>query len=553
MASLVAPLACGISGAASGSAAFYLQGTSTIAPVYSDAEGQTAVTSHTLDSNGGITRYVEARVDVVVMDVNGATVRTFTWGLDARDARVENLYWTGPDSTGQIVAGGRITVDTALSRLGESLGTTDGYVNVNGTALTLSNALSNGARVFNVKNYGADGDGVADDGPAQQLAWNAAANAGGGIVYYPAGTYLTTTAVVMPSSVGKVTYLGESASGTTIKQANATTCWSLGTSNSNMIMGLAFAPSSASNTGTLVAIGDTARATFVSCTFSALNGTTFALTASGNSRINCSSCTIAQAGASSRIASGNGAYLRLEGCDVSTSGGDLVSFSDSVFVMSVGTNWALGSAISAGTTYIYNNANSIFQVVGGEINVAFTSGTVTVANAGVLIYSGTHQRSAGATVAAASSSAELYEAGTLFSRAADPADAYPPAISGIGLPVRGHSSARENRSFTSTSGSATSYTPTIGHRLHEVTSSGASMAINNPSTTMPTGWPLVILYKNTSGGNITPTFGTAYTFTTAVGIVNNGQTGVYYFIPRCSSITSDLVNISPQAAGGYVI
>ena len=48
--------------------------------------------------------------------------------------------------------------------------------------------------VFNVKHpdYGAVGDGSADDGPAIQLALNAAHAAGGGKVYFPAGTYRKT-------------------------------------------------------------------------------------------------------------------------------------------------------------------------------------------------------------------------------------------------------------------------------------------------------------------------------------------------------------------------
>ena len=205
MASLVAPLACGISGASSGSAEFYQQGTSAFATVYSDPEGVTQVTTHTLDAYGGISRYVEERVDVVVLSAGGATVRTFSWGTDAREARVENLGFTGTDAEGATVAGGRTTVDAVLTSLYASLGATDGNVLVNGSSTTLSEALSSSAGlVYNIKSgYGAVGDGIADDGPEIQAAINAAVTAGGGIIYVPHGTYACATPPVVPNSTGK--------------------------------------------------------------------------------------------------------------------------------------------------------------------------------------------------------------------------------------------------------------------------------------------------------------------------------------------------------------
>jgi hypothetical protein len=46
------------------------------------------------------------------------------------------------------------------------------------------------AQVYNVQGYGAKGDGVSDDTAAVQAAINAANTAGGGIVFFPPGTYL---------------------------------------------------------------------------------------------------------------------------------------------------------------------------------------------------------------------------------------------------------------------------------------------------------------------------------------------------------------------------
>lgn len=49
--------------------------------------------------------------------------------------------------------------------------------------------------IVSVKTYGAVGDGVTDDATAIQNAINASGNSGGGIVYFPAGTYLVGTSL----------------------------------------------------------------------------------------------------------------------------------------------------------------------------------------------------------------------------------------------------------------------------------------------------------------------------------------------------------------------
>ena len=57
-------------------------------------------------------------------------------------------------------------------------------------ALSLS-AAAFAAVQFNVRDFGAKGDGVAKDTAAIQAAVDAAESAGGGTVEIPAGTYLT--------------------------------------------------------------------------------------------------------------------------------------------------------------------------------------------------------------------------------------------------------------------------------------------------------------------------------------------------------------------------
>jgi hypothetical protein len=79
-----------------------------------------------------------------------------------------------------------------------------------------------GATVYNVKvTYGASGLGVLDDGPEIQAAINACSAAGGGIVFFPNGTYSVGQGagfycLSVPSGV---MLLGESRNGVILKQA----------------------------------------------------------------------------------------------------------------------------------------------------------------------------------------------------------------------------------------------------------------------------------------------------------------------------------------------
>ena len=60
-----------------------------------------------------------------------------------------------------------------------------------------------GGQVFNVKAYGAKGDGVTDDTAAIQATINACGSAGGGIVYLPAGNYYVTFSIAAVGSCPK--------------------------------------------------------------------------------------------------------------------------------------------------------------------------------------------------------------------------------------------------------------------------------------------------------------------------------------------------------------
>ena len=72
--------------------------------------------------------------------------------------------------------------------------------------------------VFNVKNYGAIGDGTTDDTTAIQAAINAAQTAGAGQVWFPAGTYKITGTLSITKN--KISLLGAGVGATTLNFAN---------------------------------------------------------------------------------------------------------------------------------------------------------------------------------------------------------------------------------------------------------------------------------------------------------------------------------------------
>jgi len=220
---LINPLVAGIRGAEIGSVELLERGTSTHAVYYKDfpATQQYSAQPIPLDSFGSATIYVDELVDVLVHDQNGVLVREFVAGDYAAAVEVISQSFTGTDYRDGTVGPFKPTnLASVLDLWKTNAGSVDWKILVGGVSITIGDALSSFAALYyNVKSYGALGNGVADDGAAITAAIAAAAVAGG-TVFFPPGVYRTTVTIVVPVNV---CLLGSGASATKLAIHNAAT------------------------------------------------------------------------------------------------------------------------------------------------------------------------------------------------------------------------------------------------------------------------------------------------------------------------------------------
>lgn len=203
--------------APSGSWAIQQHGVASPGTAYSDWECQTVKTDRALNSSGRTTFYVSESVDVIVYNSSSVAVDAFTEGVRGELVGVNSPSWTGTLPNGSQGLGGDLSLTEMIAAMRASFGANDGYVRETGQASdqllkdALANIRSANFPYFNVKSapYNATGNGVTDDSSAIQSAVTACAAAGGGVVYFPRGTYLCSTGITITNS--RVSVLGDGA------------------------------------------------------------------------------------------------------------------------------------------------------------------------------------------------------------------------------------------------------------------------------------------------------------------------------------------------------
>lgn len=536
MASLVQALAAGISAAPSGSVEFFTRGTVSLSTLVYDGDGN-AVTTTTLDAYGYAERYVKEPVTVKVYKADRSFLRQFDHVEDARVVNLESPAFTGPNDNGAIIAGGVTTEQAAWALFLASFGATDAHVSISsGSALlkTLLASVTEGI-IFNIVGFGADPTGTADSTAYVQAAVNAAAVAGGGPVYVPPGTYLITGTISVPDGIWLWGVFPVSIFQMTTNSL-AFGMFSLGAGG---VFGCRFTQA-ASLTGGLIRYANVTagRSTLIQCEFAPTTGVS--ITHDDATDVRVLSCYFARA-----TSTANTPFYFNVGTATA-----VVRFSDCKFIVS-GATAPTTQISSTGTVYATNctwshgtGASAIFSasstaiVSGGLIENTNATGALTV-SLGALTIAGTLiKAAAGSSARLIAGSQALYDGGCNF----DPTN----SNITVGAITTRFSRTRDQQAVTA-SAVTTSYTPdaaNYGVNIY-VQTGGAAFTLNNPSADCSALGRLIVLWKNNSGSNITPAFGTSYAAPTAV-IVNTGSAALWEFVKGDGTVTAKYVAVGPE-------
>jgi hypothetical protein len=491
---------------ASGKAWFFQPGTTdTQVTVFSDADGlypQDQPVS--LDAAGRAVVYTDQVVQCEVQTAAGVTVRLSDRAnaVQAAQVEIQNDGATGTDlTTGAQVAGGRTDLDTFISNLYTSFGAPDGQVLVGGVATNLSDVV--GGNLYNVQQFGALGNDIADDTAAYQRAHDQIEDAGGGILLVPPGTY-KITAVLNWSSAVRI--MGAGPDVCIIKQYTAATAI-FGSTTGLSFSGVKFTANT-STTATFVQViaAATAVSSFSHCAFVG-NNQLGSLKLSGAATL--TGCYLVD----TKIFAGTSGGQ----ADVVTLNGGRVEITDAALVI-------------AGMNHVYSGGALVYNGVGVVSTSPDTDSYqfVTTASDGFIFYNAcrffdnTTDTITLVPFASGgfSGTGKAYESGCHL---------------GTGWQILGNASGEElpaistwrDHAYKRTSTSSITYAPDSSYKFHEVVSSGATFEWSTPIAVPAAAGisaELVLRYKNTSGGAVTPTFSAAYKMS-AVSVANNSAQG----------------------------
>jgi len=247
---------------ASGKVYAYLPDTSTTVSLYADAAATVIVTQPIiLDTGGRIPQadypdgvFTKQPVRLLVQDsTGGTTVSDSVFVPSTAGATGYNPNQTNAAFT-------RTNVNDILQDAGLSFGGHDWnyLISTGQTEIKVKDAIT--AISVNVKAFGAKGDGIATDTIPCQAAINFVKAAGGGVVYFPPGTYLIDQALTLTSGNG-ARFVGAGMGSTTITSTHGTAnIFTVTSSNDVTFEGLRLTNSSVS-TGAAISVSGAVRLT----------------------------------------------------------------------------------------------------------------------------------------------------------------------------------------------------------------------------------------------------------------------------------------------------
>lgn len=206
------------SAAGGGSVNFYQPGTLSLAIVYQDdALSQVVSQPVALDSSGRtvVPIYTNAPVRAIIQSSSGATLEDIARlnGGRVETAAASNAQWPG-----------ETTVDAVLTALGHSLGGLDGNFRNSGSGSVGRSLQGKLSEISSAKDFGALGNGVADDTVALNAAL--ASLSSGGTLLIPSGTYNISSPLLV--TTGNVIIRGVGAGASIIKNtASSTSAFSI--------------------------------------------------------------------------------------------------------------------------------------------------------------------------------------------------------------------------------------------------------------------------------------------------------------------------------------